>query len=173
MQFSLKDKLLYAVGILLFLLVGPGVMLYLNTIYYMTFLPVENLTFYLGGFSSAVGIIFAFWANYELMYKGEGGAANFGSVKLMPETKHLVTTGPYSICRNPMHLGVFLYYMGFACAVNSIICLIVPLAFAIFAYGFAIFLDEPRLRRDFPDEWETYRMKVPRFMPRILLKNQH
>lgn len=171
MKFTLKDKLLYALGCIAFLLGGPIVMLYLNSIYYMTFLPVENLTFYLGGFSSAVGLVFAFWANYELLVKGEGGAANFGSVKLMPETKHLVTTGPYSICRNPMHLGVFLYFMGFTCAVNSIICLLVPLAFAIFAYLFAIFLDEPRLARDFPDEWEVYRNKVPRFMPRILKRN--
>lgn len=170
--FSLKDKLLYACGFVGFIIVGPVIMFYLNSRYPFTFLSEEPSTFYLGGFTSAVGLFFALWANYELVVKGKGGAGNFGNIKLMPETKHLVTSGPYSICRNPMHLGVFLYYAGFACAINSLISLIIPLVVIIFAYIMAIFVDEPRLERDFPSEFLQYKNDVPRFMPKILARRR-
>lgn len=170
MSFTLKDKIIYGAGFVIFLVGGPAVMVYLTALAPMTFLAEQASTFYLGGFTSAVGLFFALWANYELVVKGKGGAANLGALKLMPETKILVTTGPYSICRNPMHLGVFLYYMGFACALNSMTSLLVPLAVICFAYISAIFLDEPRLERDFPQEWSVYKDKVPRFMPRVLAR---
>lgn len=165
--FSTKDKLLYACGFVLFILGGPILMAYLSSWAPGSFLSEGPSTFYLGGFTSAVGLFFALWANYELVVKGRGGAGNFGNIKLMQETKHLVTTGPYSICRNPMHLGVFLYYTGFACALNSLVSLIVPVAVLCVAYIMAIFLDEPRLERDFPQEFAAYKAQVPRFMPKI------
>lgn len=167
-MFSWRDKLIYTIGFILFLVVGPMVMYWLQIWYPMTFLSEQSSTFYLGGMTSAVGLFFALWANYVLVVDGKGGAGNFGSIKLMPETKHLVTTGPYSICRNPMHLGVFLYYAGFACAINSLTSLVVPIAVVVFAYIDAIFIDEPRLKRDFPEEFAVYQSRVPRFLPKVL-----
>lgn len=168
-MFNWRAKLLYAFGFILFIVIGPVVMFYLQQWYPMTFLSEQSSTFYLGGFTSAVGLFFTLWANYVLITDGKGGAGNFGKIKLMPETKHLVTTGPYSICRNPMHLGVFLYYVGFACAINSLTSLIVPLVVVVFAYIDAIFIDEPRLKQDFPEEFELYQSQVPRFLPKVLL----
>lgn len=165
--FSLRDKLLYACGFVAFIIVGPALMAYLAAWAPGSFLAESPSTFYLGGFTSAVGLFFALWANYELVIKGRGGAGNFGHIKLMKETSQLVTTGPYSICRNPMHLGIFLYYTGFACALNSLVSLIVPVAVLCGAYIMAIFLDEPRLERDFPQEYAAYKAQVPRFMPKI------
>ena len=172
MHFTLKDKLLTVLGFIIFLVVGPLVMVYLSTLDPTTFLDNKDTTLYLAGLMSAVGLALAVWANYTLIVKGEGGAGNFGPVKLMTETRHLVRTGPYSICRNPMHLGVFFYYAGFACALNSLIALIVPLAFIAFAYFNAIVLDEPRLKRDFPEEWSVYEEEVPRFLPRALKRRK-
>ncbi|MBU3844416.1 MAG: isoprenylcysteine carboxylmethyltransferase family protein [Candidatus Anaerobiospirillum pullicola] len=168
-HFSLREKVIYALGFIGFIIGGPAVMAYLAAWIPGTFLAEQPSTFYLGGVASAIGLFFALWANYELVIKGRGGAGNFGKIKLMTETKHLVTTGPYSICRNPMHLGVFLYYMGFACALNSLISLVIPLAVICVAYIIAIFIDEPRLERDFPDEYALYKSQVPRFLPKALV----
>lgn len=168
MQFTLKDKLLTVLGFIIFLVVGPALMVYLSRQDPTTFLDQEDTTLYLAGLMSAVGLGLALWANYTLIVQGQGGAGNFGPLKLMTETRHLVRTGPYSICRNPMHLGVFFYYAGFACALNSLVALVVPLAFIVFAYFNAIVLDEPRLKRDFPEEWSIYEQEVPRFLPRAL-----
>lgn len=167
-MFSLKEKLIYITGFFFFIFVGPCVMVLLHLFMPLSFLPEGESNFYLGGLTSAVGLFFAVWANIELVKSGKGGAANLGKLKLMKETQHLVTTGPYAVCRNPMHLGVFLYYMGFACALNSLTSLIIPLLVVIFAYFAAVFLDEPRLKRDFPDEFSVYAASVPRFMPKIL-----
>ena len=146
MHFTLKDKLLTVLGFIIFLVVGPLIMVYLSTLDPTTFLDNKDTTLYLAGLMSAVGLALAVWANYTLIVKGEGGAGNFGPVKLMTETRHLVRTGPYSICRNPMHLGVFFFN--------------------------AIVLDEPRLKRDFPEEWSVYKEEVPRFLPRALKRRK-
>ena len=172
MQFTLKDKLLTVMGLIIFLVVGPALMVYLSRLDPTTFLDQEDTTLYLAGLMSAVGLGLALWANYTLIVQGKGGAGNFGPIKLMTETRHLVRTGPYSICRNPMHLGVFFYYAGFACALNSLVALVVPLAFIVFAYFNAIVLDEPRLKRDFPEEWSIYEQEVPRFLPRALKRRR-
>ena len=172
MQFTLKDKLLTVLGFIIFLVVGPALMVYLSRLDPTTFLDQEDTTLYLAGLMSAVGLGLALWANYTLIVQGQGGAGNFGPIKLMTETRHLVRTGPYSICRNPMHLGVFFYYAGFACALNSLVALVVPLAFIVFAYFNAIVLDEPRLKRDFPEEWSIYEQEVPRFLPRALKRRR-
>ena len=148
MVLSVKDKIFYFLGFFGFIVVVPAVMYFISVQWPMTFLPEDASTYILGGLTSAAG--------------------NFGNIKMMTETKHLVTTGPYGICRNPMHLGVFLYFMGLSCALNSLATLVMPLFIVVFAYCFAIFLDEPRLRKDFPEEFEEYCQNVPRFMPKIL-----
>lgn len=167
-MFTWRAKLIYVLGFILFLVAGPVAMYFLLLWYPMTFLSEQATTFYLGGITSAVGLFFTLWANYVLVTEGKGGAGNFGSIHLMPETKHLVTTGPYSICRNPMHLGIFLYYVGFACAINSLSSLLVPIGVIIFAWIDAVFIDEPRLKRDFPEEFSIYKSQVPRFLPKVL-----
>ena len=172
MQFTLKDKLLTVLGFIIFLVVGPALMVYLSRLDPTTFLDQEDTTLYLAGLMSAVGLGLALWANYTLIVQGKGGAGNFGPVQLMTAPRHLVRTGPYSLCRNPMHLGVFFYYAGFACALNSLVALVVPLAFIVFAYFNAIVLDEPRLKRDFPEEWSIYEQEVPRFLPRALKRRR-
>lgn len=166
-MFSFREKAIYALGFFAFIFVGPTLMYWIATTFPMTFLVEDQSVLYLGGLTSAVGLFFAVWSNYELVKKGEGGAGNLGPVKMMKETKHLVTTGPYAICRNPMHVGVFLYYMGFACALNSLASLVLPIAIVAFAYFAAIVLDEPRLRKEFPEEFAAYSSRVPRFFPRI------
>ena len=66
-----------------------------------------------------------------------------------------------------MHVGVFLYYMGFACALNSLSSLVLPFGIMLFAYFAAVVLDEPRLKKEFPEEFAQYSSRVPRFFPRI------
>ena len=166
-MFSFREKAIYAVGFFAFIFVGPTVMYLISIAVPATFLAQSSTNVYLGSLSSAVGLFFAIWSNVALVKKGEGGAGNLGKVKMMKETTHLVTTGPYAVCRNPMHVGVFLYYMGFACSLNSLASLVVPVAILCFAWFAAVFLDEPRLEKEFPEEWTDYKSRVPRFFPRV------
>jgi len=164
---SLRNVLSYLAGSFVLFILGPALILYLATLWHYTFMPEGYGSVIFGGLSSAVGLLFIIWSNYELIKKGHGGAVVIGSIKLSDETIKLVTTGPYSMCRNPMHLGVVLFYLGLCCAINSLITLIVPLVTLLLAYLFAIFLDEPRLKRDFKEEYEKWACDVPqRFWPK-------
>lgn len=102
-----------------------------------------------------------------MIKKGHGGAVVLGNVKLTKQTDRLVTEGPYSLCRNPMHMGIVLFYLGLCCAINSLITLVIPCLFLIFAQIVAVYIDEPRLKRDFPEEYSQWVQKVPqRFWPK-------
>lgn len=163
-----RDKLMLAAGSLIFVAGGPGVMALL-TVWggQVTFLPELTFTYGFSVFACAFGLFFAAWSVYEMLTKGEGGPAVLGPVKLMQETRHLVTTGPYALCRNPMHLGIILYFLGFACYLNSLWALAVPLAMTVFAFSLAVFVDEPRLKCDFPEEYAAWASRVPRFLPNV------
>lgn len=134
---------------------------------YGNILPSFRWSLSLGTLSCACGLFFMLWSNYELWVKGRGGAAVIGKLKLMRETSVLVTTGPYAICRNPMHLGLILYYLGCACTYNSLVCMAFPLLAGVCAWLLAVYIDEPRLRRDFADDYAVYCAAVPRFFPKL------
>lgn len=93
--------------------------------------------------------------------KGEGTAA-----PLAPTAK-LVVTGAYARVRNPMYVAVLGLIFGqallFASASLVAYGIIIWLAFLIFVVNF----EEPRLQREFPDEYPVYFANVPRWRPRF------
>lgn len=167
MSKNYQDKLVALAGCVFFLVAGPALMLYLASFFSGDdFLPHGLFPPVFGGFCSACGLLFIFWSIRELHVRGKGGIAAFSKIKLTSQTRYLVTTGPYAVCRNPMHLGLVLFYLGISCAINSLYSLLFPLAVLLLATVAAIFIDEPRLKRDFGDEYYQWAAKVPRFWPR-------
>jgi len=79
----------------------------------------------------------------------------------------LFTTGPYSIVRHPLYLGLFLIVIGVLFQLNDWInwAIILPL-FTLF-YGAAIIYEERALSKRFGREWEIYRAKVPAVIPSL------
>lgn len=149
---------------------GPALMLALAWLLPGGFLPSQRLGLGIGAMSSGFGAFLVIWANRELWTKGHGGAADLGPVRISRRTDALVTTGPYALCRNPMHLGLFLFYLGLACAINSLSSLAVPALTLAFAYISAVHFDEPRLRRDFTESYAAWSAEVPRFLPSLRRK---
>ena len=78
----------------------------------------------------------------------------------------LVTTGPYGWVRNPLYVGNWLIWTGFACA--SRLPWMIPIAWAVFAvqYGAIAGFEEARLRAHYGAEYEAYARSVPRWIPR-------
>ena len=77
---------------------------------------------------------------------------------------HLVTSGPYRWSRNPMYVAVSTLLLGWAWAFQSL-----PLTwyalFMIAAFHVRILLfEEPRLAREFGEEFRSYRARVPRWL---------
>ena len=116
--------------------------------------PVHFLAiwiFFLGAF-----IMFNCIASFAI--KGKG------TLSPVDQTKQLVISGLYRYSRNPMYVGVVLILIGEALFFQSntlwIYSVIIFLVFNIFI----LFVEEPRLRRDFKDQYENYCQQVRRWI---------
>lgn len=87
-----------------------------------------------------------------------------GTLSPADPTKHLVTTGLYRFSRNPMYVGVTLILIGEAIFFQSIY-LWFYLLFVFIAFNIFIMIhEEPRLRKDFGEEYNRYCKKVRRWI---------
>jgi protein-S-isoprenylcysteine O-methyltransferase Ste14 len=113
----------------------------------------------------ATPLLAAGYAAYELAgsYRIERAGGPPGMSQGMPD--RLVTTGVYARTRNPMYLGHLLFMTGAALVTRS------PLAIGALAlagpwFGGRVAEDEARLTAAFGAEYEAYRRRVPRWLPR-------
>ena len=87
-----------------------------------------------------------------------------GTLSPADPTKRLVVRGLYKYSRNPMYWGVMMMLVGEAVFFESRSLWIYSL-FVFIAFNLFIFLiEEPRLRKDFGDEYDAYRKKVRRWI---------
>ena len=80
---------------------------------------------------------------------------------------NLVQTGVYAHTRNPMYLGNSLIIIGFALIVNAWEFYLVVLPFTALIYASIIAAEEAFLRDKFGPEFDAYRARVNRIMPRL------
>lgn len=112
------------------------------------------------------GLIFVVWSNVFLVVAGGGGPAEGLGVSISPRTQHLVTSGPYALCRNPMMFGAFLVYLSVIVFVNSLFGLMLLSFLLILSVGYLKLSEEKRMLRDFGSVFEDYRKSVPMLLPR-------
>lgn len=90
-----------------------------------------------------------------------------GTPAPLAPTQHLVVSGLYRFVRNPMYVAVLLLVIGqmlvFANAALVAYAIVVWTAFHVFV----VYFEEPRLRREFGDEYAAYSGAVPRWLPRL------
>lgn len=82
-------------------------------------------------------------------------------------TKHLVVTGLYRHVRNPMYVGVASAIFGQALLFGSKQLLIYGALVWLAFHLFVCFYEEPKLRKRFGEEYETFCHEVPRWIPRL------
>lgn len=77
----------------------------------------------------------------------------------------LVTTGPFSRCRNPIYLGNLLVGAGIIWATD--VPLLLPAYVLLFAaqYSLVVAWEEDQLRREHGRAYDVYRARVPRWLP--------
>lgn len=104
------------------------------------------------------GVSILLWCVSRFVVEGKG------TISPLDPTRKLIAAGVYRFSRNPMYIGVMLLLMGEAIFWQSLVLAayagIVFLAFNLFI----ILHEEPRLKRDFGDEYERYFQKVRRWL---------
>lgn len=113
---------------------------------------------------AAAGIGLSVWTILYMRVVGKGNPFDAYGHELAPRTKHLMTEGPYAICRNPMMAGMLIYWIGEQLVLHSIRALIV-FALILVAMSLQIWSEERRLARDFGDEYYEYSKRTYRFLP--------
>jgi len=98
------------------------------------------------------------------------GAISFRRAKttvnpMKPEkASSLVTSGIYTITRNPMYVGLFLVLVGWAVFLSSAVALVGPVAFFLYIGQFQIAPEERVLAKMFGPENADYKAKVRRWL---------
>ncbi|HMJ47854.1 MAG TPA: isoprenylcysteine carboxylmethyltransferase family protein [Ferruginibacter sp.] len=86
-----------------------------------------------------------------------------GTLSPLDPTKQLVITGLYRYSRNPMYMGVMILLIGEAIFFQSSSLVTYLLGFFL-AFNIFIFIhEEPRLRKEFGQEYSNYCKKVRRW----------
>jgi len=90
----------------------------------------------------------------------------------LPKQKtKLITSGPYGFCRNPAYVGVYLSFFRIFLLLPSVIYLI---GFCLFLINqhFRILQEEKFLAGSFGAEYEQYKQRAGRYLPRIRKKKK-
>ena len=91
-------------------------------------------------------------------------ASASGHVK---KNEELTTTGLYAYTRNPLYLGSIVIAAGFSIAAQSLWIVAILVVMFVAIYVPVIRGEEAFLRAAFPQQFEEYRARVPRLVPRL------
>jgi len=154
-------------GMLFFLILLPVIFIYLgllirNSIHIELDRVVE---FIISIVSLIVGLSFLTWTTIFQWKIGKGVPTPNAP------TQHLVTTGPYKFCRNPIEFGAIFYYLGVGTIIGGItigvICFLLGL---IVGSAYHKFIEESELEIRFGDEYKQYKKVTPFLIPRLRKK---
>ena len=90
-----------------------------------------------------------------------------GTPAPLAPTRRLVVSGLYRYVRNPMYAAVTAVIFGQALWFGDGRIALYGAAFWLTCHAFVVLFEEPRLARDFGDDFTAYRAHVGRWIPRL------
>jgi protein-S-isoprenylcysteine O-methyltransferase Ste14 len=96
----------------------------------------------------------------RMLFLREGAEINPTS----PVNSKLVTSGPFSLTRNPMYLGFVLVTLGIALSIGAWPMLLAPIAVFATANWVHIPFEEEKMRRQFGASFDAYASKTRRWI---------
>ena len=121
---------------------------------------IEPLTGAIGAVLVVTGLALVTWT--VALFAGVGR----GTLAPWDPTSKLIVRGPYRYVRNPMITGVATMLAGEALFFRSWGIAIETAVFVVVNAVYFPLVEEPGLRRRFGPEYDEYRARVPRWVPR-------
>ena len=158
---SIRNLIGYILGLVLFVILIPYIMWKLSGDIH----PGMAQTLILSIFALA-GIGLSIWSIIYMRLVGRGNPMDAFNHEVAPRTSRLMTRGPYRLCRNPMLLGVFIYYVGVLIYCWSWKATAVFVAYVIIMMV-QVNREEQRLEQDFGEAYREYKARTKKIIPFI------
>jgi len=136
-------------------IVLPSLDIFLGLLKFMS----EPFNFIIAPFFLIPGFLFSAWSVLVQFRIGKGTP-----IPMMP-TKKLIVEGPYAYCRNPMGLGIFIFYLGFGILTGSISSIGFTMLFMSLLLAYYKFIEEKELEARFGQEYMEYKKRTPFLIP--------
>ena len=147
---------------LLFTLVVPGtVAVYVPLLIAQGRSPASGVVFPLAVVLVSLGASAYAWSVWEFATFGRGTPAPIDA------PKKLVVRGLYRYTRNPMYIGALTVILGWAVFFRATASLLYAIVMAIIFHLFIVLYEERHLRQEFGREYDDYRSRVGRWLPRF------
>lgn len=147
---------------LFFTLVVPGtVAVYVPLVIARNRLAVSRPLFAIALAVLALGGAIYAWCLWDFAAFGRGTPAPIDA------PKKLVVRGLYRYTRNPMYVGVLTVILGWAVLFRAAALVIYALIVGTCFHLFVVLYEEPHLQKEFGTEFDAYRARVGRWLPRL------
>jgi len=158
---SIRDLIGYIMGLVLFVILIPLIMWKLSGEIHLG--KAQTLILCI---LALAGIGLSIWSITYMRLVGRGNPMDAFNHEVAPRTSQLMTRGPYAICRNPMLLGVFVYYIGLLIYLWSWPAVTIFILFVIIMM-IQVNREEKRLEQDFGEAYHEYKEKTKKIIPFI------
>ena len=156
----------YLLGLLIFVIGIPALMWLVSGRPWL-YAPDSTLHGVISVLLAICGLALSIYSIVYMRVVGKGNPFDAYGHEVAPRTIHLMTEGPYSLCRNPMLVGIYIYDVGVLVWLWSVLPLIVFLV-EVILLTLQVRSEEKRLENDFGQEYLDYKKRVGRYFPRIL-----
>ena len=157
-----KSHLLgYLLGLLIFVIGIPALMWWISGRPW-PYGPDSIILCVVAALFAAVGLALSVYSIVYMRVVGKGNPFDAYNHEVAPRTRHLMTEGPYRLCRNPMLVGIYLYDIGILVWLWSALPLLVFLV-EVFLLTMQVRSEEKRLEKDFGQEYLDYKQRVGRY----------
>lgn len=114
-----------------------------------------------GSVPLVVGAVVLLWCVRDFYVSGKGTLAPWNP------PKRLVIVGLYRFTRNPMYVGISLSLAGWSLLAASPLLAGYTVILTIGFHLRVVLYEEPRLAKQFGEEWASYTAAVPRWLSRL------
>ena len=159
----------YLLGLLIFVIGIPALMWWVSGRPW-PYVPDAVIQCVIAGLLMVGGLALSIYSIVYMRIVGKGNPFDAYNHEVAPRTKHLMTEGPYRLCRNPMLVGIYLYDIGLLVWLWSYLPLLVFVG-EVVLLTMQVESEEKRLEQDFGQEYLDYKCRVGRYWKKLVIKN--
>ncbi len=151
----------YLLGLIIFV-IGIPVLMWLVSGRAFPYLPDSIAVCVVAVLFAVCGLALSICSIVYMRIVGKGNPFDAYGYEVAPRTMTLMTGGPYSLCRNPMLVGIYLYDIGILVWLWSVLPLLVFFV-EVVLLTIQVHSEEKRLEKDFGKDYLDYKKRVGRY----------